>query len=143
MQIGLIKARSINLTRIANAFPSKASPQARYRRMQRFVHDYPINFDAVAWFMMMLFNFLIVPFYFTLDRTNWQWGKMNINILVLAIAYKGVAMPIYGLLLNKKGNSNSRERIALLKRFIKHRAKTRLSLCWQTANLLAQRGLSG
>ncbi|MFI3188037.1 MAG: hypothetical protein QX190_00540 [Methylococcales bacterium] len=58
MQIGLIKARSINLTRIANAFPSKASPQARYRRMQRFVHDYPINFDMVAWFMMTLLNFV-------------------------------------------------------------------------------------
>jgi hypothetical protein len=126
MQIGLIKARSINLTRIANAFPSKASPQARYRRMQRFVHDYPVNFDTVAWFMMTLFNFLTVPFYLTLDRTNWQWGKLNINILVLAIAYKGVAIPIYWLLLNKKGNSNSRERIALLKRFIKQFGKDKI-----------------
>jgi hypothetical protein len=123
MQIGLIKARSINLTRIANAFPSKASPDSRYRRMQRFVHDYPLNFDAVAWFMMTLFNFLTVPFYLTMDRTNWQWGKRNINILVLAIAYKGVAIPIYWLLLNKKGNSNSRERMALLKRFIKQFGK--------------------
>lgn len=126
MQIGLIKTRSINLTRLANAFPSKASPEARYRRMQRFVHDYSINFDTVAWFMMTLFNFLTVPFYLTLDRTNWQWGKRNINILVLAIAYKGVAIPIYWLLLNKKGNSNSRERIALLKRFIKQFGKDKI-----------------
>jgi hypothetical protein len=126
MQIGLIKGRSINLTRIANAFPSKASPQARYRRMQRFIHDYPLNFDSVAWFMMTLFNFLSVPFYLTMDRTNWQWGKRNINILVLAIAYKGIAIPIYWLLLNKKGNSNSRERIALLKRFIKQFDKDKI-----------------
>ena len=76
--------------------------------------------------MMTLFNFLTVPFYLTLDRTNWQWGKMNINILVLAIAYKGVAIPIYWLLLNKKGNSNSRERIALLKRFIKQFGKDKI-----------------
>jgi hypothetical protein len=101
MQIGLIKARSINLTRIATAFPSKASPESRYRRMQRFVHDYPVNFDTVAGFMMVVFNFLNVPFYVTLDRSNWQWGKKNINILMLAIAYKGVAVPM-----NKKGNAN-------------------------------------
>ena len=123
MQIGLIKTRSINLSKIANAFPSKAESESRYRRMQRFIHDYPINFDAVAWFMMKLFNFLNERFYLTLDRTNWKWGEMNINILVLALVYKGAAIPIYWLLLNKKGNSNTRERIALMKRFIQQFGK--------------------
>jgi len=123
MQIGLIKTRSINLSKIANAFPSKAESDSRYRRMQRFIHDYPINFDAVAWFMMKLFNFLNERFYLTLDRTNWQWGEMNINILVLALVYKGAAIPIYWLVLNKKGNSNTRERIALMKRFIQQFGK--------------------
>lgn len=117
MLIGLIKVRSINLTKIANAYPSSAEPDSRYRRMQRFIHDYPINFDVVAGFMMKLFNFLNERFYLTLDRTNWQWGEMNINILVLALVYKGAAIPIYWLVLNKKGNSATRERIALMKRF--------------------------
>jgi hypothetical protein len=97
MLIGLIKVRSINLTKIANAYPSKAEPDSRYRRMQRFIHDYPINFDTVAWFIMKRFNFDNQPFYLILDRTNWQWGEMDINILVLALAYKGVAIPIYWL----------------------------------------------
>lgn len=39
---------------------------------------------------------------------------------MLAVVYKGIAIPIYWVLLNKKGNSNTRERIALMKRFIKH-----------------------
>jgi len=123
MQIGLIKTRSLNLSKIANAFPGKAESDSRYRRMQRFIHDYPVNFDTVAWFMMKLFNFLNERFYLTLDRTNWQWGEMNINILVLALVYKGAAIPIYWLVLNKKGNSNTRERIALMKRFIKQFGK--------------------
>jgi len=33
--------------------------------------------------------------YLALDRTNWKWGKKNINIFTLAIAYKGVAIPVY------------------------------------------------
>jgi hypothetical protein len=75
---------------------------------------------------MYLFGFLATDYELTLDRTNWRWGKKNINILVLAVVYKGIAIPIYWLLLNKRGNSKTRERIALLKRFIKHFGKTRI-----------------
>lgn len=57
-------------------------------------------------------------YHLVFDRTNWQWGKKNINILMLAVTYKGIAIPVYWLLLNKEGNSNTRERIALMKRFI-------------------------
>jgi hypothetical protein len=75
---------------------------------------------------MYLFGFLATDYELTLDRTNWQWGKKNINILMLAVVYKGIAIPVYWLLLNKKGNSNTKERIALLKRFIKRFGKTRI-----------------
>ena len=75
---------------------------------------------------MALFGFLESNYYLTLDRTNWQWGKRNINILVLAVVYKGVAIPIYWLMLNKKGMSSTRERIALLNRFIKQFGQNRI-----------------
>lgn len=119
MLIGLFKVRSVNLAEIATAFPSKAAPESRYRRIQRFIHEALINYDEVARFVMALFRFTHSDYYLTLDRTNWQWGKENINVLVLAVVYQGQAIPIYWLLLDKKGNSNCRERIALMKRFIK------------------------
>jgi len=37
---------------------------------------------------------------------------------MLGIVYKGAAIPVYWLVMNKQGNSNQRERIALLQRFI-------------------------
>ena len=37
---------------------------------------------------------------------------------MLAVVYKGAAIPVYWLPLNKRGNSNWRERIVLMKRFI-------------------------
>ncbi|BCR41286.1 hypothetical protein KHAB170019_21090 [Acinetobacter baumannii] len=45
----------------------------------------------------------------TLDRTNWKWGKRNINILMLAIVYRGIAIPILWTLLNKRGNSDTKD----------------------------------
>ena len=45
---------------------------------------------------------------------------------MLAVLYNGVVIPIYWLLLNKKGNSDTRERIAIVKRFIKQFGKERL-----------------
>ncbi len=53
-----------------------------------------------------------------MDRTNWQYGRSNINILVLGVCYKGRAIPLLWTLLNKKGNSNTQERIDLLNRFL-------------------------
>ena len=62
----------------------------------------------------------------TLDRTNWKWGKRDINILMLAIVYRGIAIPIVWTLLNKRGNSDTKERIALIQRFISIFGKDRL-----------------
>jgi hypothetical protein len=54
-----------------------------------------------------------------MDRTNWKWGKKNINVLVLGIAYKGAAFPLLWISLAKRGNSNTAERIALIARFLR------------------------
>src|SRR3989338_5433849 len=56
--------------------------------------------------------------YLAIDRTNWQWGKTDINILTLAIVFKGTAIPVYWELLDKKGNSDTSERMALIQKFI-------------------------
>ena len=76
------------------------------------------HYDAIARLIVGLFDVQQQPYYLTLDRTNWTWGKVDLNILTLGIVYKGTAIPVYWLVLNKRGNSNQRERIALLKRFI-------------------------
>lgn len=118
MLLALLAVNTVNLTQLAVSFPSRALISSRYRRMQRFFSEHWIDYDDVAWFIMRLFGFTDSDYYLSLDRTNWKWGKININLLVLAVVYRGAAIPVYWLPLNKRGNSNSRERIALLKRFI-------------------------
>ena len=58
------------------------------------------------------------PMHLSMDRTNWQWGKSNINILLLSACYKGISVPLYWIALDKKGNSDTQERIALIDFFI-------------------------
>lgn len=118
MLLGLFRLKQINLTQLALAFASEADPKSRYRRLQRFFAEVVFDYDAIARLILRLFDFQSQSWYLTLDRTNWQWGKADINILTLGIVYKGTAIPVYWLVLNKRGNSSQRERIALMKRFI-------------------------
>jgi hypothetical protein len=118
MLVALMVVGTVNLTQLALFFPSTALISSRYRRIQRFFSHHWMDYNDVAGFIMKLFGFTENDFYLSLDRTNWKWGKTNINLLVLAVVYKGAAIPVYWLPLNKRGNSNWRERIVLIKRFV-------------------------
>jgi len=53
--------------------------------------------------------------YLILDRSNWKLGKLNRNILQFGISLSnGIMVPIFGVPLDKRGNSNESERIRLL-----------------------------
>ncbi|MFI4919687.1 MAG: hypothetical protein ACHP65_09045 [Legionellales bacterium] len=60
---------------------SDAEQTSRYRRIQRFFAMFSIDFDMVAGFIFKLFFVSGGKGYLTMDRTNWQWGKSDINIL--------------------------------------------------------------
>lgn len=135
MLIGLFTVRTVNLTQIAIAFESKAKYLSRYTRLQRFFNGFEIDYEVIAKFIFSLFDFKKV--YLTMDRTNWQWGRANINILMLGIVYKGIAIPIIWQLLRRKANSNTQERIELIKQFISYFGKNCIS------GLLADREFKG
>jgi len=59
------------------------------------------------------------PYKLAMDRTNWQFGETDINVLTLAIVYQNVAFPILMLMLDKRGNSDTQERIDIVNRYIK------------------------
>jgi len=40
------------------------------------------------------------------DRTNWDKRRHHINILSVAVSYKGRALPLYWMVFDKKGNSS-------------------------------------
>lgn len=57
-------------------------------------------------------------YYVVIDRTNWRFGKIPINLLCLGILLKGdYYLPLLWVPLPKDGASSQTERIALLERF--------------------------
>ena len=57
------------------------------------------------------------PWVLAVDRTQWDVGSTPINILTLGVVHEGIAFPLVWMMLNKKGNSNTAERIDLMERF--------------------------
>jgi len=117
MLLALIKVRTVNLVERACAFGSEAKMESRYKRIRRFFSEFTLEFSFIAFWVMNLFGLLNKPIYWSMDRTNWRWGKSDINILMLSVVYKGIALPIFWCLLPKFGNSDTQERIDLMKRF--------------------------
>ena len=105
----LFVRQTVNLSALKNAFSSKAKPESIYRRMQRFFAGNLIGRTDVARFVFSVFGWQNVRL--TLDRTTWEYGKSCINILVLAVVWRGVSIPVLWETLDKKGNSNTGERM--------------------------------
>jgi transposase len=58
------------------------------------------------------------PYAIAIDRTEWQLGKQWVNVLMLSVAYKGVAIPLFWTVLDEKGCSDNVERREILQKFI-------------------------
>jgi hypothetical protein len=115
--LALLKMRTVNLTQVALALNPKALAASNYRRIQRFLADFTIDFRLIARLMLALTP-QKTDFIVTIDRTNWQFGTTPINIFMVGIAYRGLSFPIIWKLLGKKGISSSEERIELMRRFL-------------------------
>jgi hypothetical protein len=124
----MLQEKTVNLSAIANGFATKGKRSGKIRRVEDFFRKFEIDYDEIAKFLSSFIENLS-KWTLAMDRTNWKFGKININILYLAIAYKSVAIPLFWSILEKedekgdfytkRGNSNTAERIAIIERFIK------------------------
>ena len=114
----LIKVRTVNLSELAIVLSSSATTSSNYKRLQRFMRHHEIDFDAFGYFLSRLFPRCDGQWLLAMDRTNWKIGRKDINILMLGVAFNGVAFPLIWIPLPKRGNSNTTERIQLMSRFI-------------------------
>jgi len=116
--LALCKVQTVGFDKLASAFDSEALAASSLRRIQRFVALYILDSDLIA---KLIFGLLPNKegLKLSIDRTNWKFGQTNINIFMLGVTYKGVAFPLLFKMLDKRGNSNCKERIDLVNRFIR------------------------
>ena len=102
IMLALIVKQTCNLSSASKALPITCLPQSFLsmyttllcRSVFRLSSNFSVNFQYILFDKVQL----------TLDRTNWKWGKRDINILMLAIVYRGIAIPIVWTLLNEPGH---------------------------------------
>lgn len=107
--------RQVRIERLASSFPYPIKCESRRKKIQRFL-TLPKLSLPLLWFPLI--KKIISTQYkkgdrliITIDRTQW---KTN-NISMVSVIWKKRALPIYWLLLSKKGSSNFYEQVATIR----------------------------
>ena len=120
--IGVIRTRSVNLSKLASHQNSDASEDSQYRKLQRFFLQWVFPWIGIA---EITLNKIPKPkngYILSMDRTNWKFGKTYINILTVGVVVGKVAIPITWITLpqrTKRGNSHSKHRILIMKKVLR------------------------
>ena len=113
----LYKIQTVSFVKLSQAIDGRASQESKLRRVQRFFAGFDMDGNLIAKLVFALLPNK-PPYHLSMDRTNWKFGKTNINILTISVCYMGVGLPLMWTLLPKQGNSNWEERKELLDRYI-------------------------
>ena len=132
--IGMVSARSVNLSHIACERPGSVQTASTYRRLQRFFQHVRLGED---WALPLLAGVLGQhgSWMLALDRTNWQIGKKEVNFLVLAVVTRRFRVPLLWTVIESRRCSDTVMRITLIKRYLAHFPATTILCCWPTENL--------
>jgi len=109
----LLQAKDVRHAELAARFPGSAQTSSVIRRIERFFDRHPLCQADVARVVLTLLPDKR-PREFILDRTNWKYGTTDVNVLLLAVLWRGVAIPILFELLPHGGSSNTELRHTLM-----------------------------
>lgn len=123
---GMIVSRSVQFGEIADKMVGEADEKSKVRRIQRFMSDYELDYEWLLCFLLLLLP-KTGKVTLSLDRTEWEFGSQNHNVLVLSIYTHGVGFPIwFECLDNDGGNSSADDRIYVLLCCIQYLGKDRI-----------------
>lgn len=116
--VGMISARTVNLSHLACERPSTALVASTYRRLQRFFQHVRLGGDWSAPLVIGLLG-LVGPWHLALDRTQWKLGTRDVNILMLAVVTRRARVPLmWSVLDNNGGTSDTGARTLLMRRYL-------------------------
>tara|TARA_B100000674_G_scaffold445321_1_gene411524 strand:+ start:102 stop:1226 length:1125 start_codon:yes stop_codon:yes gene_type:complete len=112
MIVAIIFVKTVNLMKAASAVPVNTKSSSIYKRFQRFIRFFKFSFESYFSLVSESFNLHHKSLILCIDRTNWKFGKLHINYLVISLTYGSHSIPlIWSLLTDKKcGNSDFQDR---------------------------------
>jgi len=112
--LGLIKSRKVQFCEIAQHLNDDAKLVSNEVRIQDFFREVEIDYHQVAILLMCLLP-AKKKVRICIDRTEWDFGKTQFNILMIVVGYGDFQIPLYWELLdNNSGNSSTQTRKDLL-----------------------------
>lgn len=111
--LSFIKIGNVRQHKVAQGTKIKAKTSSIIRRIQRFFASEYLCPQKASRFIFSLFKWE-EKISFTLDRTNWKFGKIDINFLVVGGIYNNYSIPLCWILLPHQGNSQTACRINLI-----------------------------
>nr|WP_083865941.1 IS4 family transposase [Deinococcus peraridilitoris] len=126
MGCALILAQSTRHVRLAPHLPGAASLEAKKRRVERCLQDEQLDAEV---FLCLLIS-LLPPgkLMLALDRTNWEHGEADLNLLVLGVVLEGFTLPLVWTALPHGGSSNTAARERLVAKLLKHLPAKRIKV---------------
>lgn len=112
----ILRFGTISLWRLAAHAATPARTDSVRRRVYRFFQFVRLDADIAARMVVELLGLAGKPWVLAIDRTNWDFGRTTINILMVSVQWRGVGVPLIWTLLPKAGNSSTTERADLLDR---------------------------
>ena len=113
--LAMIKTRNVQLQELGLHLNDEAKPASNERRLQSFFKDAVLEEEEVTFLLSVFLLFGKIEL--CMDRTEWSFGKKEVNILVISAYCQGIGLPLYvELLNNNSGNSNTVDRIHILKK---------------------------
>ena len=112
MILRMLTVKTVNLMKAASAVPVDAKSCSVYKRFQRFIRFFTFSFESYFFMLCDTFHLRGKKLKLCIDRTNWKFGKLHINYLLISIPYGSHSIPlIWTLLTDKKcGNSDFKDR---------------------------------
>jgi hypothetical protein len=112
----IMRHGTVCLWRLAAHVSCAATTTSVRRRFYRFFQYVKLDGSMAARVVVHLLGLAGKPWVLAMDRTNWDFGKTTINILMISVMWNGMGVPLIWTLLPKAGNSNTRTRVCLLNR---------------------------
>lgn len=114
-----ISGRSVVFSELAHHIDRPIKVESIERRIQDFFQK--VSFDYEALLALLLCFFPKEKLILSMDRTEWDRGTHQYNILCVVASIGKMAIPLYFELLdNNSGNSNKKDRIAIILKLFIH-----------------------
>jgi hypothetical protein len=137
---GLISSRSVIFSEIADKIEKPIQNSSIERRIQDFFAKVSMDYQQLAIFLLSF-----VPhdrLTLSIDRTEWDFGQTQVNILCVVVSIGKMAVPVYFEMLdNNSGNSNATDRIGLLKSLIEIIGQKRIQMLVMDREFIGQEWL--